>query len=129
MGRIHRSEIYYVDLSGTKGREINNKKRPAVVLTVNDINSKNLTVVVIPGTKQVPKYPGKLNIVSIAPTDLNGLSAITYFQCHQLRALSHERFDDLPVGILSDDDLSKLEIGVRYTLGIQDSIGQISTRL
>jgi mRNA interferase MazF len=115
---IFRGEVYFVQLGPTIGREIDAKRRPAVVVSTNVINSKPLVVVVIPGTSRSSARLAHRNEVEVEPSSTNGLSAPTLFQCHQIKALDHSRFDQPPVGVLSSRELDALERSIKSTLGL-----------
>jgi mRNA interferase MazF len=114
---IFRGEVYFVRLGPTVGREINTKRRPVVVLSINDINSKPLVVLVVPGTTWTTGKRIHRNEVKIEPSATNGLSDPTLFQCHQLKAIDHSRFDQDPVGMLTSQDLDMIEKAVKLCLG------------
>src|SRR5436309_1366370 len=95
---ILRGEIYFVELGPTKGREADTKKRPVIVLSINDINTKDLVVTVIPGTTHKPSKKAHPTEVVVAPSTENGLSYPTLFQCFQIRAIAKQRFVDPAVG-------------------------------
>jgi mRNA interferase MazF len=116
---IIRGEIYFVELGPTRGREIDAKRRPAVVLSIDAINRKPLVVTVVPGTTRAPGKPVYLNEVRVQPTATNGLTNPTVFLCFQLKALDHSRFDQPAVGVLSANELKEIEDTVRFCLGLQ----------
>jgi len=115
---ISRGEIYFVELSPVLGREIDKKRRPVLVLSINDLNSKPLVVTVVPGTKAAHKAVHFKNVVVVPATATNGLSEATIFQCHQIRALDHCRFISPPCGTLAPEHLNLVESAVRYSLGL-----------
>lgn len=113
---ILRGDVYFVELGPTRGREINNiKKRPVVVMSVDDLNRKPLVVAVVPGTTRAGDYR---NVVRIAPNARNGLTRETFFQCHQIRALDHSRFPPVPDGALSRAEMRQIEEALRFCLGL-----------
>jgi len=115
---IWRGEIYFVNLGPVIGREIDQKRRPVVVLSINDLNSKDLVVTVVPGTKAGKKPVHFKNVVLVPSTPTNGLSSDTIFQCHQLRALDHSRFSSSASGTLTLQELTQIEDAVRFSLGL-----------
>jgi mRNA interferase MazF len=115
---IFRGEVYFVRLGPTVGREIDTKRRPVVVLSINDINSKPLVVTVVPGTSWAAGKRIHANEVRIDPSATNGLSNTTVFQCHQIKALDHSRFDQAPIGMLSSQELEAIEQAVKLCLGL-----------
>ncbi len=112
---IKRGDIYFVDLDPVVGRELGKKERPVIVLSINDINMKPLVVSVIPGTTTPSQFR---NTVQVEPGRSNGLKKDTYFQCHQLRALDHTRFNSQRVGVLSAAEITKIESAVKFSLGL-----------
>ena len=115
---ISRGEIYFVQLGPVRGREIDQKPRPVLVLSINDLNSKPLVVTVVPGTKAANKPVHFKNVVVVPSTATNGLSCDTSFQCHQLRALDQSRFTSAAVGTLAPEHLRLVEDAVRFSLGL-----------
>jgi mRNA-degrading endonuclease toxin of MazEF toxin-antitoxin module len=115
---IRRGEIYFVELGPVRGREIDEKRRPVLVLSINDLNSKPLVITVVPGTKAANKPVHFRNAVVVPATVTNGLAFETIFECHQLKALDHSRFTSPAVGALAEQHLVLVEDAVRYSLGL-----------
>jgi mRNA interferase MazF len=132
---IERGQIYFVDLgyaidaatvghpsdpTGLQGPVVVGneicKRRPVLVLSINDINNKPLVVTIVPGTSTLPRRNFD-NVAVVQPTRDDGLSCETSFLCHQIRALDHCRFH-APAGRLSGSDLHRIEEAVRYSLGL-----------
>lgn len=114
---IRRGEIYFVFLDPVFGKEMGGyKTRPVVVVSVNGINDKPLTVTVAPGTST--EFSGAPNLVSVKPSSMNGLPNTTVFQCHQLRALDKGRFTSRPVGRLDPKDLDSVGRAIKFSLGL-----------
>ena len=98
---ILRSQIYFVNLNPTAGRE-QSGTRPVLVLSINDINRLPLVVTVIVGTKgaNIPRdYPTNIRV---DPSE-SGLPMETVFFCFQLRSLDTSRFLDQSVGMQSPE--------------------------
>jgi mRNA interferase MazF len=115
---VERGQLYFVYLDPVFGRELGGYKvRPVVVLSINDINSKPLTVTVVPDTTAGAKPVHFRNIVVVEPSPENGLTAPTIFECHQIRALDQGRFTSRLVGRLSVEDLRSIEKAIKYSLG------------
>ncbi len=115
---ILRSELYFVELGPTRGRELDTKRRPVLVLSVDEINGLPLVVTVIPGgTRGAGKrvFPYE---VKVTPSPTNGLKYPTLFQCFQIKALDHSRFNEAPIGTIDDEDLEKIEEVVKRCLGL-----------
>jgi mRNA-degrading endonuclease toxin of MazEF toxin-antitoxin module len=115
---ILRGEVYYVELGPTRGRELDLKRRPVVVVSINDINLKPLVVAVVPGTTHVTARRVFRNQVKVDPTSENGLTNSTLFDCIQIKALDYSRFDRGPVGRLSSDDMIHVVETIQFTLGL-----------
>lgn len=116
---IKRGQVYFVNLDPVLGHEIGGgKRRPVVVLSINQINRKPLVITVVPGTKAAAKPARFRNVVTVTVSPANGLSTNTVFQCHQLRALDHQRFPTRPAGYLEPADLERIENAVRFSLGL-----------
>ena len=113
---ILRSQIYFVNLNPTAGRE-QSGTRPVLVLSINDINRLPLVVTVIVGTKgaNIPRdHPTN---VRVDPSE-SGLPMETVFLCFQLRSLDSSRFPDQPVGMLSQEKMEEIEKTLKYCLGL-----------
>ena len=113
---ILRGEVFFVELGPTRGREIDDKRRPVIVVSSNDINRKPLVVVVVPGTSWREGRRVFDTEVKIDPTPENGLTGPTVFPCPQIKALDHSRFDQDPVGELSPADLAAIVQCLRQCL-------------
>ncbi len=113
---ILRSQIYFVNLNPTAGRE-QSGTRPVLVLSINDINRLTLVVTVVVGTKgaNIPRdYPTNVRVDPYG----SGLTMETVFLCFQLRSLDSSRFPDQPVGMLSPEKMEEIETTVKYCLGL-----------
>jgi mRNA-degrading endonuclease toxin of MazEF toxin-antitoxin module len=115
---ILRSEVYYVELGPSRGRELDLKRRPVVVVSVDDINVKPLVITVIPGTTHRDDKRVFQNQVKVEPSSANGLTGPTRFECVQIKALDHGRFDRGPAGALSAADMSRIEKAMKLCLGL-----------
>jgi len=116
---IKRGHIYFVQLDPVVGKEMGgSKRRPVLVLSINDINQMPLVVTVVPGTKAAGKPSAFRNVATVLPTPTNGLSVDTNFQCHQIRAIDHSRFSPRPTGWLSAEDIARIEEAVKFSLGL-----------
>ncbi len=114
---IFRSEIYFVNLNPTSGRE-QSGTRPVLILSIDDINRLPLVVTVVVGTKGVNIMRNYPTNVRVSPAE-SGLSIETVFLCFQLRSLDSARFLDQPAGKLSPEKMEEIESAVRYCLGLQ----------
>jgi mRNA interferase MazF len=104
-----RGEIWWVDLNPTKGSEIN-KKRPAVILSVNPINKARRTVIVIPlSSSPFPRPP------IVVPTPSAGANSVAV--CDQIRAVDKKRLVQR-MGQLSQNDLTQIIEALKIIIGI-----------
>lgn len=126
---IERGWIYMVQLGPTRGREVNTKPwRPAVVVSINDLNRKDLVVNVVPGTSLKHTRPRVFeNEALIQPSADNGLTLPTLFMGNQIRALDKSRFKRSAqnlfelLGALDASEMEKIDHAVRYCLGLLNS--------
>jgi mRNA interferase MazF len=113
---MQRGEVYFVNFDPVIGRE-QGGRRPAVVVSIDAINSVPLVVTVVPGTDAANirrSYPTNV----LVPAGEAGLPLDTVFLCFQLRALDHSRFPATPTGQLSDARMAEIEAAIRYVLGL-----------
>jgi mRNA interferase MazF len=115
---ILRNEVYFVELGPTRGRELDLKRRPVVVVSIDAINRRPLVVAVVPGSTCRAGRRLFSNQVLVSPTATNGLANPTLFECIQVKALDHSRFDQGCAGVLSDEDMTQIEKALRACLGL-----------
>lgn len=109
---IARGDVYWVDHSGARGAETR-KTRPAVVISLGDINDLLDTVAV------VPLSSGRARDFEVAiPAGLIGDGRPGRLKTHQLRAVDKVRLGKR-MGKLPPDVLMSLEKSVLYYLGIE----------
>jgi mRNA interferase MazF len=113
---ILRSQIYFVNLNPTAGRE-QSGTRPVLVLSIDDINRLPLVVTVVVGTKGANIARDYPTNVRVSPSE-SGLPMETVFLCFQLRSLDASRFLEQPVGMLSPEKMEEIETTIRYCLGL-----------
>jgi mRNA-degrading endonuclease toxin of MazEF toxin-antitoxin module len=115
---IQRGEVYFIFLDPAFGREIGGyKTRPVVVVSIDDIHQKTRMVAVVPGTTSASTHS---NVVRVNKGTGNGLQEITYFQCHQIRAVDQGRMTSRPLGRLSRVDFEEILSGLKRSLGLLD---------
>src|ERR1035441_2294288 len=105
---IQRGGIFFVLLDPVVGSEMGYKERPVVVLSINDIHRPTGIATVVPGTTTPPKS-NFVNVVRVDPDESNNLARVTYFQCHQIRAIDQTRMTTPPVGWLAERDFREIE--------------------
>ena len=116
--QVSRGEIYYVYLDPVFGHEMGGyKTRPVAVISINDLNSKEGVVAVIPGTSAGAKPSHFRNVVLVTPSRTNGLQNDTIFDCRQLRGIDKGRLSSRSIGRLTSEELLRIEEGVKYSLG------------
>jgi mRNA-degrading endonuclease toxin of MazEF toxin-antitoxin module len=119
---IERGDVWFVDLhapSGTVGHEQGGEIRPAIVISENDPRDTQM-LIVVPGTTTRSPRTGELrgDHYEVAPNQRNGLSAVTYFMCEQVRAISTLRLDRL-VGRLTDNHMFQIEERLIQLMGLE----------
>jgi mRNA interferase MazF len=106
---MRRGEIWWAAMDPARGSEIR-KTRPAVILSVDQVNRARQTVVLVPlSTGPRARPPLVVAAPSVGPRSV----AI----CDQLRALDKSRLSSR-IGSLSSSDLQAVERGVRTVLGL-----------
>ncbi|MFP4012295.1 MAG: type II toxin-antitoxin system PemK/MazF family toxin [Spirochaetaceae bacterium] len=80
---IERYAVYWVDLDPTRGSELN-KRRPAVVVSDEEMNANLKTVVVCPLTRRLhPRWPSRVRV------EVAGRTAEV--ACDRIRTVSRAR--------------------------------------
>lgn len=117
---IGRGNIYFVDLSPTKGRE-QSGRRPVLVVSTDAINRQPLVVTVVVGTdaKNVARdYPVNVRASAVE----TGLPHDTVFLCFQIRSLDPNRFthppmqQPVPAGRMPPARMAEIETAMRLVL-------------
>jgi len=106
---MNRGDIYWVNLSPTKGSEIN-KKRPCVLVGATPINQARRTVVVVPLSTSPKAMPPITILISCMGKQVTAI-------CDQIRTIDKSRLASF-VGSLSQNDLSALDNGLRQVLSL-----------
>lgn len=113
---IRRGQIYFVNLDPTLGRE-QSGQRPVLVLSIDEINNRPLTVTVIVGTKGANasrNYPTNVRV----PAEVSGLPLETVFLGFQVRSIDRSRFPAQASGKLPAEWMQRVEVAVKYCLGL-----------
>jgi len=106
---MRRGEVWWVNFDPSQGMEIQ-KRRPAVILTVNALNRARGTVVVVPLSSSArPRPPIALPLASV------GADAVAV--CDHLRVADKKRFGE-KIGDLSAHDLAALTDAMKIILGL-----------
>ncbi len=104
-----RGEIWWVALDPTLGSEIR-KTRPCVVVSVNILNERRRTVLVVP-LSSAPRASPPITI----PVSCGGRPAVAVSD--QLRAVAKERLR-AKVGVLGGKEMDALDDGLRQIMGL-----------
>jgi mRNA interferase MazF len=113
---IRRGDIYFVNLSPTKGRE-QRDERPVLVVSSDAINGQPLVATVVVGTKGANlsrDYPTNVR-VSAKET---GLPRETVFYAFQVRSLDHRRFPAARAGVMPPHRMAEVETALRLALDL-----------
>jgi mRNA interferase MazF len=106
---MKRGEVWWTEFDPARGAEVR-KTRPAVILSVDQVNRARGTVIVAPLSTAPRAYPP----ISVAVTSV-GRPSIA--KCDQVRAVDKSRLTSR-AGALNADDLRAVENGVRQVLGL-----------
>lgn len=111
---MKRGDIYFAELSPTRGSEIA-KRRPVIIVS-NDANNRVAsTVTVVPVTSNVSKvYPFEVFL----PAGDSGLPKDSKAQAQQVRTLAKERLVGSRAGQLAKPKLEMLDQALRLHLGL-----------
>lgn len=113
---IKRGEIYWVDLSGAKGAEIDTKTRPALIIQNDTGNQYSPTTIIAPitsitSTKKV--YPFE---VRVTPQE-SGLPNESKILLNQIRTVDKSRLKG-KIGTLSSAKMLEVDKAIRISLGL-----------
>ena len=112
---MRRGEVWSINLDPTIGSEIR-KTRPALVMSVDAAGALPLRVVA-PFTSWKDHFVSAPWLVRIVPDTRNGLVRDSAADTIQIRSVSERRFAER-LGELSEQDLTRVEEGVRIVLGM-----------
>jgi mRNA interferase MazF len=101
--------VWWVDLEPTQGSEIN-KRRPCVIVSVDALNQRRRTVVVVPLSTSPAAHPPLTVAVNIG-----GRSAVAVLD--QIRATAKERFAKR-MGSLSEAEMDAVAESLREILAL-----------
>ena len=114
--RVARGDIYFVELSPTRGRE-QKGRRPVLVVSSDAVNRQPLVVTVVVGTGGAnvrEDYPVNVR-ASAAET---GLPEDTVFLCFQIRALDPGRLGDARAGVMPPAKMAEVDRALRLVLDL-----------
>jgi mRNA interferase MazF len=106
MADILRGEVYWADLSPTRGRE-QAGLRPVLVISHGTLNRRSGTVIALAVTSREQRagYPLTHRLAS------GGLPKDSWVKMSQVRTLSTERLSDR-IGVVADDEITEIVEGL-----------------
>ena len=111
---MKRGEIWFADLSPTRGAEIA-KHRPVLIVSNNANNRASGTITILPITSNVTRvYPFEVFLASAE----SGLPKDSKIQAQQIRTLAKERITGNVIGKLGEEKASAVDAAIRLHLGI-----------
>ena len=109
-----RGEIWFADLSPTRGSEIA-KRRPVLIVSNDANNRTSSTITILPITSNVARvYPFE---VFLAAAEC-GLPKDSKIQAQQIRTIAKERINGSAVGKLSKEKSREVDAAISLHLGI-----------
>lgn len=113
---IKRGEVWITDLRPTIGWEVA-KKRPAIIISIDQINDISPVVVIIPLSSRVPKILGPERI--LIPSQRANLKKDSVVLTTQIRAIDKKRLIK-KIGYISGDLLKEIEGSLKLVLGMTE---------
>lgn len=114
---VNRGEIWTTNLlEGGVGFEIS-KKRPGLVISSNNINSKSPIVIIIPISSQISQVIGPERV--LLPKKEAGLEKDSMLLVYQLRAIDKTRLGK-KVGKISKEKIKEVEEALRLVLSLDE---------
>jgi mRNA interferase MazF len=113
VARIHRGEIWLVDLNPTKGHE-QAGVRPGLVVSVDQFNDCPADlVVVLPITTKERRIPFHVRVESAE----SGLRDVSFIKCEDVRSVSKERLTKR-LGKITHQTLAAVEDRLKILMGL-----------
>jgi mRNA interferase MazF len=112
---MKRGEIWFADLSPTRGSEIN-KRRPVLIVSNDSNNRASSTITVLPLTSNVARvYPFEV----LLKKEISGLPKDSKAQAQQIRTISRERIAGQRArGRIDREFMMKIEAAIRLHLAL-----------
>jgi mRNA interferase MazF len=111
---VHRGEIYYCDLSPTKGCE-QGGLRPVLIIQ-NELGNKHApTTIVAPLTSRMGKKHLPTHIA--VPHEYSNMPADSIVLCEQVRTIDKSRLQS-KVGYIDEDGMKKVSFALMVSLGL-----------
>ena len=104
---MRQKEIWYANLSPTKGRE-QSGHRPVVIISGNMLNKYLDVVIACPLTSKIKNYKG--NVV-LKPSGSNGLDSKSEILIFHIRSISKNRLVK-KIGSITETELSTVKLGL-----------------
>jgi len=112
-----RGEVWQVDFNPTKGAEIK-KLRPAVVISSDAIRALPIKLVA-PITTWKESFIGKLWLVSIKPTEANGLTQKSVVDTLQIRGVDMQSRFIKKLGVLAAPIMEEIAASIAIVVEYQ----------
>ena len=107
---IKRGEIYYIDLSSSKGSE-QGGLRPCVIVQNDKGNEHAPTTIIIPLTTQTKrKLPTHANV--------REGTKLSLALCEQIRTIDKSRISGRPIGKCSPHTMEQIDMCLKISLGL-----------
>lgn len=111
---MKRGEIWFADLSPTRGSEIA-RRRPVLIVSNDANNRASSTITILPLTSNVARvYPFE---VFLACAEC-GLPRDSKIQAQQIRTIAKERISGNPIGKLDKKKAQEVDAAIRLHLGV-----------
>lgn len=111
---MKRGEIWFADLSPTRGSEIA-KQRPVLIVSNNANNRASSTITVLPITSNVTRvYPFEVFL----PAAEGGLPKDSKIQAQQIRTIAKERVSGKVIGEMDKEKLQAVDAAIRLHLNV-----------
>ncbi len=111
---MKRGEIWFADLSPTRGSEIT-KRRPVLIVSNDANNRASSTITILPITSNVARvYPFEVFLASAE----SSLPKDSKIQAQQIRTIAKERITGNAAGKLSKEKLREVDAAISLHLGI-----------
>jgi mRNA interferase MazF len=105
---MKKGELWYVNLSPTKGSE-QAGRRPVVIVSGNLLNKYAPVTLVCPLTTKLKNYKGD---VILTPSQLNNLAKKSEILVMHLRSISNDRFEE-KIGNIKPEELKEIRLGIQ----------------
>lgn len=115
-GLIKRGDIWIINLDPGFGREIH-KKRPAVIISSNELNKISKDIIIIPSSSIIPS---KLSEEIVSVLGVSGFEKPSVLLPLLIRSIDEKRLIK-KVGDLPEEKMLELEESLKLVLGLIDT--------